>query len=210
MIPFISKFSSDSSPRFKKIISCHEDSHSNIKMFNNYASKNLFFSNSYILIIELVEITFIGVIDLLFFYFWLFNFSQQYGKGRKPWQYVRVCTNPKRSGIFTDLVIYTICSIKKDFTLDSTMFMFIKIHTTHLTVVTSMVREIILLNGIFSIFPLAWGIKLIMHSNICHWISKHGFHMTEILVFVLISMHNYFVVMYVSGWMELHLCPCEL
>ena len=64
-VPLVSKFSHNNSRILKKKKkSFHGGSSPDIRVFNNYASNNSFFQNWYILIIEFIEVTFIGVIDL--------------------------------------------------------------------------------------------------------------------------------------------------
>ena len=54
--------------------------------------------------------------------------------------------------------------------------MFTKIHknlfTTHPTEIAFMVRDVMTLKGIFSIFPLAGCIKFMVYLQICSWILK--------------------------------------
>ena len=81
--------------------------------------------------------------------------------------------------------------------------------TTHPAVIAFMVRDVMALNDIFSIFPLAERIKILLYLQICHWISKQVFYRTEILFFVLIPRYGCFRVTYVSWSIELNLCPSE-
>ena len=80
----------------------------------DYASNNPLFWKLYIvLVIEFtIQVTFIEVIDL---WKWLLNVLKEYGAQRKSWLNVNVYANPERSVIFTDLVIYFICSINRGF-----------------------------------------------------------------------------------------------
>ena len=81
--------------------------------------------------------------------------------------------------------------------------------TTQPAVIAFMVRDFMALTGIFSIFPLAGLIKLMVYLQICHWISKQVFYRTEILFFVLIPRCGCFGVTYVSSSVELNLFPSE-
>ena len=56
----------DNAWRLKKIISFNGGSSENdIRVFNNYASNNLFFWNRYILVVEFIDaISFVEVIDI--------------------------------------------------------------------------------------------------------------------------------------------------
>ena len=80
---------------------------------------------------------------------------------------------------------------------------------THTTVIVFMVRDAMALNGIFSIIPLVELIKIMVHLQICHWISKQVFCRTEILFVVLIPRYGCFGVTYMSRSMELNLCLSE-
>lgn len=73
--------------------------------------------------------------------------------------------------------------------------------TTYSTVTAFMVRKVMAINDISSIFALAGLIKL-MYLQICHWIWKQVFYRTEILFFVLIPMYGCFIVicMYQGQW----------
>ena len=81
--------------------------------------------------------------------------------------------------------------------------------TTHPTVIAFMVRDIIALNSISSIFPLAGLIKLMVYLQICHWRSKQVFYRTKILFFILIPRYGCFGVTYVSRSVELNFCLSE-
>ena len=60
------------------------------------------------------------------------------------------------------------------------------------TVIASMIRDVMPLNGIFSIFPLAGIIELMVYLKICHSISKQVFYRIEILFFILIPRYGCF------------------
>ena len=55
----------------------------------------------------------------------------------------------------------------------------------HPAVIAVMIRDLMVLNEIFSIFPLAGRIKPMVYLQVCHQISKQMFYRTEILFFVL-------------------------
>ena len=82
--------------------------------------------------------------------------------------------------------------------------------TAHPTAVAFMVRDIMALNGIFSILPVAGLFKPIVYLKICHWISKQVFYRTGILLFVLIPRYGCFGVTYMSNSVELKPCHWEL
>ena len=73
--------------------------------------------------------------------------------------------------------------------------------TTHPTVIAFMVRDVMVLNGIFSIFPLAGLMKFMLYLQICHCISKQVFYKTEISFFVLSLKYGCFgVTLYQGQW----------
>ena len=103
------------------------------------------------------------------------------------------------------MVIFSICSIKTRFftCLDYD----IKIHGTFMYKTSNSdsffkVRELAL-NDIFSIFPLAGYIKLMVYLKICQSMSQRMLNSAEILFFVLIARVSCFGAMYVSESMDL-------
>ena len=68
--------------------------------------------------------------------------------------------------------------------------------TTHPTVIAFMVKHIIALKGIFSIFALAGLIKFIVYLQDCHSPSKQVFYSTEIVFFILIPRNGCFRLVY--------------
>ena len=116
------------------------------------------------------------------------NVFWQYRLARKSLWYVNVYTNPESA------IDFTICLI--------TFFTCLAYNTS------DMVREMAL-NGIFSMFPLAGIIKLMVYLKICQWMSKRVFYRTEYLLFVLISRFGCFGVTYVSRSMEPPPCPWD-
>ena len=80
--------------------------------------------------------------------------------------------------------------------------------TTHPTVIAFMVRDVMSLKSIFSIFLLAGLIDFMVYFQICYWISKQVFYSTEILFFILSPRYGYFEVRHVSR-SKLDFCPSE-
>ena len=78
------------------------------------------------------------------------------------------------------LLLFLLFLKYKIFSLVWTTFIKIleKVCIVLLTVIALMFREMTL-NGIFSIFPLAQNIKLMVYLKACHWISKRMFYRTD-------------------------------
>ena len=118
-----------------------------------------------------------------------------------------VYTNPDRSVIFTNLVMYTITSKikKKDFKRVCTRSVCTKIREKFIcntSEIGFIIRDIISLNCTFSILPLAEPTNLKVYLTLYHWLLKQVFYMIKILFFILISRYGCFgflsVCMYVS------------
>ena len=119
-----------------------------------------------------------------------------------------VYTNPNRSVIFTNLVMYTITSkikIKKDFKRVCTRSVCTKIREKFICNTSDIgfiIRDIISLNCTFSILPLAESTNLKVYLTLYHSLLKQVFYMIKILFFILISRYGCFgflsVCMYVS------------
>ena len=111
-------------------------------------------------------------------------------------------------GFFSDLVIYTICSIDRTF---YTCLHYVDLYKdSYSRVVVFLVIDIISLNNIFSIFPLAGIINLLVHLKTCHWIwIKLWFYLRGILFLALFSRYAYFGIRCVSISMKLHLFHWE-
>ena len=81
--------------------------------------------------------------------------------------------------------------------------------TTHPTAIAVKVGDIMALNNIFCIFPLAVLFKLMVYLHIYHWMSKQMFYRTEMLFLVSIPRYGCFRVTYVPRLIELNRCPSE-
>ena len=111
-----------------------------------------------------------------------------------------LCKSRKKCSYFYYLP--NICQTQ-DFSLVWTVYIE-DLCATYLTVIAFMVKDVMVLKGIFSIFPLAGLVKFMVLLQICHWISKQVFYSTEILFFVLIPSYFCFRATYVSRSIELN------
>ena len=126
----------------------------------------------------------------------IINVLQQYGAQRKSWWYINVSVNPE---LFLLTWIYTICSRNRKF-YNCLHYVYVYKDLRTVTAVAFAITDIMSLNYICSIFPLAGVIKLEGYSNICHWMLSILFYMTGILLFKILGMVALKLYMSLGKW----------
>ena len=118
---------------------------------------------------------------------------------------VNIYANPEKKVFFTDLDIYYLLKKQKILRLFA-LFLFLQrfmenLCTTHPTVVAFIVRNIISLNEIFSIFPLAEVIRPVVYLNMSLNIKDSVLYDRNFIL-----CFNSFDTVYVSRSIKLYLC----
>ena len=156
----------------------------------------------------------LSLLKLLILFRWMKQFSKRLLKALTMWikeEILVICKRLFKSRKKCDYFNYLLNKHKMFHLFGLCLQRFVeKIWTTHPPVIAFMVRGVMPLKCIFSIFPLAWLFEFMVYLQICQWISKQVFYSTEILYFVLIPRYGCFRTAYVSRSIDLNLYPSEI